>query len=110
VSALFLRAGILAVAGAPLRFSDRTMRAAASGRPTQVSQLKGSAKSVVIPTHEFYGNLDERLDFPADWDVNVMNMKGHGAPVLTEPQIARDLARPVGKPRCGKLPPAERPW
>ena len=75
-----------------------TMRAAASGRPTQVSQLKGSAKSVVIPTHEFYGNLDERLDFPADWDVNVMNMKGHGAPVLTEPQIARDLARPVGKP------------
>jgi len=35
-----------------------------------VSQLKGKAKSVIIPTHEFAGPggapwIEERLDFPA---------------------------------------------
>jgi nickel-dependent lactate racemase len=63
-----------------------------------VAALKGSAKSVVIPTHEFYGNLDERLDFPADWEIHVMNMKGYDAPVLTASQMAQDLSKPIGKP------------
>jgi hypothetical protein len=53
----------------------------ASNQPIQSASLKGSAKSVVIPTHEFFGNLDERLDFPAEWKINAMNMKGYGAPV-----------------------------
>jgi nickel-dependent lactate racemase len=75
-----------------------TAMAAANLNPTQVEALKGSAKSVVIPTHEFYGNIDERLDFPADWEINVMNMKGYGAPVLTQTQIDRELAKPIGKP------------
>jgi nickel-dependent lactate racemase len=72
--------------------------ARASNQPTRVAALKDSAKSVVIPTHEFYGNLSERLDFPADWEVNVMNMKGYGTPVLTVPQIDRSLGKPIGKP------------
>jgi hypothetical protein len=41
-----------------------------AGRPHEannVPALGGSCNSVVIPTHEFAGNLDERLDFPADW-------------------------------------------
>ena len=47
-----------------------------------VSKLKGSAKSVVIPTHEFAGPngapwIEERLDFPASWDLHVMDMAGH---------------------------------
>ena len=56
--------------------------ALASGpyQPTAVAALKGSAKSVIIPTHEFAGDLDERLDFPADWEINVMNMAGHQRP------------------------------
>ena len=72
-----------------------TTVAAAFAQPTKVAGLKGSAKSVTIPTHEFYGNLDERLDFPADWEINVMNMKGHEAPVLTNSQIARDLEKRI---------------
>ena len=75
-----------------------TALAAAAFQPTRVAALKGAAKSVVIPTHEFYGNLDERLDFPADWDVQVMHMKGHGTPVLTASQIAQSLNKPVSKP------------
>lgn len=73
-----------------------TAMAAAPFQATKVAANKGSAKSVVIPTHEFYGNLDERLDFPAAWDINVMNMKGYGSPVLTAQQMAEGMSKPVG--------------
>ncbi len=65
-------------------------------QPEKVAALKGAAKSVVIPTHEFAGNLDERLDFPADWDINVMDMPGRKAPVLGKSEIRRDLEKPFG--------------
>jgi nickel-dependent lactate racemase len=66
-----------------------------------VSQLKGSAKSVVIPTHEFAGPngapwIEERIDFPASWDIHVMDMAGHNMPVLTAQQIADQCAQPIG--------------
>jgi nickel-dependent lactate racemase len=75
-----------------------TALSAQRSQPTKVGALKGSAKSVIIPTHEWAGNLDERLDFPSDWNVNVMHMKGYGAPVLTDPQIAEAIQKPIGTP------------
>lgn len=75
-----------------------TAMARAFFQPTRVESLKGSVKSVVIPTHEHFGNIDERLDFPSDWEINVMHMKGHGAAVLMEAEIARELNRPIGRP------------
>jgi lactate racemase len=60
------------------------------------SRVRGAERSVIIPTHEFAGNLDERLDFPSDWDLNVMRMKGEAAPVLTPAQIRARLEKPVG--------------
>jgi lactate racemase len=66
-----------------------------------VSKLRGGARTVAIPTHEFAGPngapyLEERIDFPADWDVHVMEMAGHGLPVLTPQQIAEQCNRPIG--------------
>lgn len=66
-----------------------------------VSKLKGSSKSVVIPTHEFAGPngaawMEERIDFPAAWDVHVMDMAGHNLPALTPQQIAEQSNTPVG--------------
>ena len=66
-----------------------------------VPKLKGSAKSVVIPTHEFAGPngapwIEERIDFPAAWDVHVQDMAGHSLPVLTSDQIAAQCSQPVG--------------
>ena len=58
--------------------------------------LKGSAKSAVITTHEYFGDLDERLDFPADWDVKVQKMAGHDAPVLNREEIRRRIQAPIG--------------
>jgi nickel-dependent lactate racemase len=73
-----------------------TMMAAGPHQAREVPALKGSRNSVVIPTHESAGNIEERLDFPADWQVEVMEMAGHDAPVLTAPQIAAKLAQPIG--------------
>jgi nickel-dependent lactate racemase len=66
-----------------------------------VPQLKGKAKSVTIPTHEFAGPngapwIEERLDFPASWDINVMDMAGHNLPALTPQSIADQCSRPIG--------------
>ena len=80
-----------------------TALAAQPSQPTKVAALKGSAKSVVIPTHEWAGNIDERLDFPADWNVHVMHMKGYGAPVLTDQQIADAIRKPIGTPPLREL-------
>jgi hypothetical protein len=66
-----------------------------------VPQLKGKAKSVTIPTHEFAGPggapwIEERLDFPATWDLHVMDMAGHNLPALTPQQIADQCGQPIG--------------
>jgi len=62
-----------------------------AGSPFQakaVPQTKGKATSVTIPTHEFAGPngapwIEERIDFPANWDVHVQDMAGHKMPALT---------------------------
>jgi nickel-dependent lactate racemase len=75
--------------------------AAAPLQVNSVSQLKGKAKSVTIPTHEFAGPggapwIEERLDFPANWDIHVMEMAGHNLPALTPEQIADQCSHPIG--------------
>ncbi len=66
------------------------------------------AQSVVVPTHEFAGNLDERLDFPAGWDLHVMRMRGESAPVLTGGQIRRQLEKPIGTRSLRELAEGKR--
>lgn len=66
-----------------------------------VSQLKGARKSIVIPTHEFAGPngapwIEERLDFPASWDLHVMDMAGHNLPVLSPQQVAEQSGKTIG--------------
>jgi lactate racemase len=80
-----------------------TAMAAGPYQAKNVPALKGSRNSVVIPTHEWAGNLEERLDFPADWDLHVMNMKGHGGSVLSPQQIADAIRKPIGTPPLREL-------
>jgi nickel-dependent lactate racemase len=66
-----------------------------------VPKLKGSAKSVVIPTHELAGPngapfIEERIDFPAAWDIHVQDMAGHSLPALTQDQISAQCSQPIG--------------
>ena len=101
---IFSRRGFLQSAGVagtvPL---IGTALASGAYQPTQVAALKGSKPiSVMIPTHEF-AVIDERLDFPNDWDVHVQHMKGHGLPVLTPQQIIEAIRKPIGSPPLREL-------
>src|SRR5579872_4237349 len=58
--------------------------------------LKGNASSVIITTHEHFGDLDERLDFPAAWDINLQKMSGHDARALSRQEIRRRVQTPIG--------------
>jgi len=64
--------------------------------PAHAESIKGPANSVIIPTHEWTGDINERLDFPADWQLEVMEMKGANAPPLDELQIGQRLDQPIG--------------
>src|SRR5437763_16684324 len=79
--------------------------AALAAGPFQANAIAATkgGKSVVIPTHEHAGDLDERLDFPATWDVNVMKMAGHNAPVLTPAQLVEQMNQPVGNKTLREL-------
>ena len=72
--------------------------AAASGvyLPTAVAALKGKAQSLVLPTHEHFGDLQERIDLPAAWDVQLVKMAGDGAPALSRDEIRRRIQAPIG--------------
>lgn len=65
----------------------------------------GLAKSIAVPdadryqslsltTHEWYGDIEERLDLPADWNVDIRHMAGHDSPVLTKSEIHRRINTP----------------
>ena len=58
--------------------------------------LGGAAKSVVIPTHEHWGDLEERLDFPGAWDIHVQKMAGDDAHVMTREEIRQRIQAPIG--------------
>ena len=65
-------------------------------QPAHASSIKGSVKTVTIPTHEWTGDINERLDFPGDWEVEVEEMQGANAPVLNWQQINNRLDQPIG--------------
>jgi nickel-dependent lactate racemase len=89
----FIKAGMKAAAGARL---IGTAMAAGAFLPEEVSALKGRASRVTVSTHEHYGDIEERIDLPANWDVQVQYMAGHNAPVLTPEQIVTRLRSPNG--------------
>jgi len=73
-----------------------TAISAQPGQPTSTPALRGSVRSVVVPTHEWAGELDERLEFPSDWKIEAMQMKGYRSPVLDPRQIGAALDEPIG--------------
>jgi nickel-dependent lactate racemase len=92
---MFLKLAGVAAGWVPL---IGTAMASAPNQPTHATSIKGSSKSVVIPTHEWAGDLSERLDFPGDWQVEVMDMKGAKTAGLSPQQIAQALGKPFGAP------------
>ena len=52
-------------------------------------------QSITLNTHEFFGDIEERFDFPKGWRVDVVGMAGKNAPALTGPQIVQKLRSPI---------------
>ena len=52
-------------------------------------------QSVTINTHEWYGDIEERLDFPKDWNVNVHHIAGYKSPVLSKEEIRNRIQNPI---------------
>src|ERR1039457_4883503 len=77
--------------------------AAGSFLPEAVAAIKGKQQSVTIPTHEFFGDIEERIDLPASWEVNVMKMAGHDAVPLTREEMRHRIQSPIGKPPLREL-------
>ena len=87
--AFFRRSGLALLAG--YAFDGRSGLAQTISRPDS-----DRYQSVTVKTHEWFGDIDERLDFPKDWQVDVISMAGQKNPVLTDAQILRKLRSPIG--------------
>jgi nickel-dependent lactate racemase len=96
----FLQNGIKSVAAAKL---IGTAMAPGMLLAESVPALKGNARQVVIPTHEHFGDIEERLDFPANWEITLRPMLGHNAPVLGHDEILSCLRKPIGTRQLREL-------
>ncbi|MCX6621516.1 MAG: lactate racemase domain-containing protein [Acidobacteria bacterium] len=73
-----------------------TRRQLLAAAASTVPALKGSSKALLLPTHEHFGDIQERIDLPAAWEVQLVKMAGHAAPALTRDQIRTRLQTPIG--------------
>ena len=52
-------------------------------------------QSLTLNTHEWFGDIEERLDIPKEWEVNIHHMKGHENPVLSKEKIRNRINSPI---------------
>ncbi len=65
-------------------------------------------QSLFIRTHEFYGDIEERIDLPRDWQVTVAHMPGNGLPVLGQDELRARLADPTSTPPLREIAAGKR--
>lgn len=53
-------------------------------------------KKIKVPVLAWYGDEEYELEFPEPWDVTVCNMKGANAPPLSDSEIRKAFANPIG--------------
>jgi nickel-dependent lactate racemase len=52
-------------------------------------------QTVLLNTHEWFGDIEEKFELPKEWDVNIHHMAGHNSPVLSEEEIHSRINTPV---------------
>ena len=57
--------------------------------------------TAIVRTGAWYGDEDLTLNFPTGWEVEVLGPKD--APALSDTQIERAFAEPIGTPRISEL-------
>ena len=53
-------------------------------------------QTVKLRAMVWYGDTEIDINFPESWDVQVCTMKGQDAPVLTDADIRKAFAHPIG--------------
>ena len=66
------------------------------GLAQNVQRPSGDYQSITVNTHEFNGDIEERLDFPKAWSIQTVEMTGAKSPVLTPAQILDRIQNPIG--------------
>lgn len=57
----------------------------------------GEVKKVVeLPQKAWFGDTTLTLPFPATWDITLCKMAGHNAPPITDKEIRKAFANPIG--------------
>lgn len=51
---------------------------------------------VRVPSYPWFGDRDLTLDFPENWEVKVLKMKGHDSPAVSKEEIRSALRSPIG--------------
>lgn len=71
-------------------------------RPDPINAQTGK-NSVTIRTHEWYGDIEETMEFPSDWKVDVQHMAGQTSPVLNKEEIRSRIQKPIGSKTLREL-------
>ncbi len=87
------RRGFLALAGTGAASLVGTSLLTRQGW-AQPSPVTGN-NTVTIRTHEHFGDIEEQLVFPSNWQLEVQRMKGHGRAGLESEQIRERLNQPI---------------
>jgi lactate racemase len=53
-------------------------------------------QSINLTTHEWYGDIDERLDLPVDWKVDTIHNDTQNQPELTIDEMRKAIQNPIG--------------
>lgn len=58
--------------------------------------MEGGETVVKVPQLAWSGDIDAELTFPGSWQVNVAQMKGYDAPMLSDEGFRKAFANPIG--------------
>jgi len=67
-----------------------------------------NSQKVVVPILAWYGDTELELDFPKSWDVTLCSMRGHDAPSLSDSEIRKAFANPIGTKTIKELAKGKR--
>ena len=65
-------------------------------------------QKVIVPILAWYGDTELELDFPKSWDVTLCSMRGHDAPSLSDSEIRKAFANPIGTKTIKELAKGKR--
>jgi len=65
------------------------------GRGLSKDIILPKKNSITVTTHEWFGDLEERPDFPEDWQIHMIEMAGANAPVLTAEEMRHKICGPT---------------